>query len=86
MEPLRSIYDAFQAEAAKRKGRSFEEWSLAEMNAVHQAALTASSDPQFKLVPPTMEKVWAAKIYARGSADYGLNRRSFYSYGDGRHE
>lgn len=72
MEPHCSIYDAFQDEAAKRKVRPFEEWSRAEMNAVHQAATTAASDPQFKLKPPTMEMVRAAEIYARGSADYGL--------------
>lgn len=61
MEPHRSIYDAFQDEAAKRKGRPFEEWSRAEMNAVHQAAMKASSDPQFKLKSPTMEMVRIAE-------------------------
>lgn len=72
MEPHRSIYDALQSEAGKRKGRAFEEWARAEMNAVHKAALMASSAPQFKLKRPTMEMVKAAEIYARGSADYGL--------------
>lgn len=72
MEPHRSIYDAFQAEAAKRKSRSVEEWIQAEINAVHQAALAASSDPRFKLKAPTMDMVRSAEIYARGSADYGL--------------
>lgn len=72
MEPHRSIYDAFQAEAAKRKGRSFEEWSSAEISAVYRAALAASCDTKFKLKQPTMDMVRAAEIYARGSADYGL--------------
>lgn len=72
MEPHRSIYDAFQAEAAKRRERSVEVWIKAEMDAVYQAALKASQNPQYKLNPPTMEMVRVAEIYARGSVDYGL--------------
>lgn len=72
VEPHRSIYDAFQQEASKRKGRTFQEWSSAEMDAVYLAALKASADPKFKLNPPTMAQVKSAEIYARGSADYGL--------------
>ena len=72
MEPLRSIYDAFQAEASKRRERSVEVWIKAEMDAVYQAALEASKNPAYQLQAPTMEAVRSAEIYARGSVDYGL--------------
>lgn len=72
MQPHRSIYDAFQDEALKRLGRSFEEWVLAEKAAVYQAALRASADAGFRLQAPTMEMVESAEISARGSVDYGL--------------
>lgn len=72
MEPHRSIYDAFQAEARKRKSRSVKEWTEAEMSAVYQAALAAAADQKFKLKQPTMDAVRRSELYARGSADYGL--------------
>lgn len=34
-EPARSIYEAFQLEAAKRNERGMDEWQSAELNAVH---------------------------------------------------
>lgn len=37
-EPWRSIYDAFQAEATQRHGRSVTEWIAAEEQAVLSAA------------------------------------------------
>lgn len=72
MEPHRSIYDAFQAEASKRRERSVGDWMKAEIEAVYQAALQASQNPAHKLRAPTMEATIAAERYARGSADYGL--------------
>lgn len=72
LDPHRSIYDAFQNEAAMRKGRSFEEWSKAEMDAVLHAAKKVAADQSFRLATPTIEMVAAAEVYARGSADYGL--------------
>lgn len=72
IEPHRSIYDAFQAEAAKRRERPVEVWIKAEMDVVYQAALKASQDPASRLRAPTMEMVRVAEIYARASVDYGL--------------
>lgn len=69
-EPQRSIYDAFQAEASKRAGRSFEEWSRAEIEAVHAAAITAARS--YNLGEPSREEVVRAERYAQGSIDYGL--------------
>jgi hypothetical protein len=68
-EPAKSIYAAFQAEAAKRKGRSVDEWIKAERSAVflecvHQAQLLG-------LHTPTLDEVAAAERYAVGSIDYG---------------
>lgn len=72
MEPHRSIYDAFQSEATKRRERSVEDWIKAEMDVVYQAALKASQVPGSTLRAPTMDMVRVAEIYARGSVDYGL--------------
>ena len=68
-EPARSIYLAFQAEAAKRKGRPVDAWIKAEREAVlrecaHQAQMRG-------LRAPSMDEVTAAERYAQGSADYG---------------
>lgn len=68
-EPAKSIYSAFQAEAAKRKGHPVEEWVKAEREAVfrecaHQAQTRG-------LHAPSMDEVTAAERYAMGSADYG---------------
>lgn len=72
IEPHRSIYDAFQAEASKRRERPVEVWIKAEIDAVYQAALQAAQNPVYRLRPPTMEATIAAERYARGSADYAL--------------
>jgi hypothetical protein len=69
-EPARTIYDAFQAEASKRDVRSFEEWSNAEIEAVHAAA--RASAPAYGLRAPSREEVAKAEICARGHTDYGL--------------
>jgi len=68
-EPARALYDAFQAEALKRKGRSFEEWSVSECNAVWEAA-RAHAQQQGKPVP-TLAAVQQAERIASGHTDYG---------------
>ena len=68
-EPARSIYEAFQAEAEKRPGRSFEEWQAAERDAVYREA--AHQAQKLGLRCPTIDEVEAAARYASGSIDYG---------------
>lgn len=68
-EPARTLYDAFQAEAAHRQGRSFNEWNAAEIGAVHHAATAAF--PNHGLTAPSRADVEAAQTYAMGSIDYG---------------
>ena len=68
-EPARSIHDAFQLEARKRKGREAEVWIAAELEAVFEAARLAAG--QHGLRPLSMEEIKSAERYARGSADYG---------------
>lgn len=68
-EPARSIYLAFRAESAKRKGRSLDEWISAERKAVHDACVKAAAT--YGLPAPLLEQVAAAERYAMGSADYG---------------
>lgn len=68
-EPARQIYQAFQAEASKRKERDLDVWIKAEIDAVHAAAVKAAQ--AMGLRAPTREEVVAAENYARGSADYG---------------
>jgi len=68
-EPARSIYGAFQAEAKHRSDRSVQEWTAAEIDAVHrEAALQAQA---YGLRAPSREEVERAERYAMGSADYG---------------
>jgi hypothetical protein len=69
-EPARSIYLAFHAEAKKRKGRSVEEWTTAERNAVHAEAVKQAR--ALGLHAPTMQEVEDAERSARGHIDYGL--------------
>ena len=66
--PARHIYDAFQVEAANRNGREFEEWVVAERNAVFLAATRYATE--HKLTVPTMEDVERMENAALG-ADYG---------------
>lgn len=68
-EPARSIYDAFQDEATKRKGRSVVEWLAAERDRVFREA--ARQAQKLGLRAPTMGEVISAERYASGSADYG---------------
>jgi len=68
-EPAKSIYEAFQIEAAMRNDRSLDEWQLAERNAVQREA--AMQAHKLGLRVPTMEQVERAERYAFGSIDYG---------------
>ena len=68
-EPARSIHDAFQLEASKRKERALEVWIEAELQAVFEAARLAAG--QHGLRPLSMDEIKSAERYARGSADYG---------------
>lgn len=68
-EPARRIYDAFQAEAARRPGRESSEWLVAERQAVWRAACDAASE--MGLRAPTMALVEATERSASGSFDYG---------------
>ena len=68
-EPARAIYEAFEAEATKRDGRSAEEWQEAERRAVYRAAQSAATSMGLRV--PSMEEVVAAERYAMGSTDYG---------------
>ncbi|MCO3748727.1 hypothetical protein FA132_25745 [Pseudomonas aeruginosa] len=69
VEPARSIYAAFQAEARNRSGRSVEEWMAAELNAVHRESVYQAQ--ALGLRAPSRAEVESAERYARGSADYG---------------
>lgn len=68
--PARTIYDAFQDEAAKRPGRTVAEWQAAERQAVLQAAILVAASIGAPTVP-TDEAVARAERYASGSIDYG---------------
>ena len=68
-QPAQAIYDAFQAEATKRRSRSVDEWVAAEHQAVWKAACDAAE--HLGLPPPTMEQVTRAETCARGHVDYG---------------
>lgn len=68
-EPAQSVYDALTAEQAHRKGREFEAWNKAEINAVYEAAKIAFE--RVGLPIPTYADVESAERYARGSIDYG---------------
>ncbi|WP_018234425.1 hypothetical protein [Thioalkalivibrio thiocyanodenitrificans] len=77
-DPARTIYDAFQAEAANRDGRSVEQWIAAEAKAVLDAATQAAQ--RLGLRAPTPEEVEHASILARGHVDYGAK----WAYGVAR--
>jgi hypothetical protein len=68
-EPARTIYDAFQAEAAKRHGRTVPQWLQAEREAVWSRARDAAQ--QMGLRVPTMDDVERAERQASGHCDYG---------------
>lgn len=68
-EPARTLYDAFQTEAEKRPGRSYEEWVAAEREAVWRAAKDYAQ--QNWLAVPTLDAVTAAERQAFGHTDFG---------------
>ncbi|MBM5458738.1 hypothetical protein H8F21_14315 [Pseudomonas sp. P66] len=68
-EPAKSIYGAFQAEAAMRAERSLDEWQAAERNAVHREAGIQAQKMGLRV--PTMSEVERAERHAFGSIDYG---------------
>ncbi|MGH8465707.1 MAG: hypothetical protein ACRER5_16310 [Pseudomonas sp.] len=68
-EPARSIYDAFQNEAAKRDSRPLHEAFEAESHAVWKAACESASIHGLR--PPTLAEVDDACTYASGSIDFG---------------
>ncbi|MHA6848766.1 hypothetical protein [Ralstonia syzygii] len=68
-EPALSIYNAFQAEATKRHGRSVEEWIAAERDAVFRESVHQAQKLELRV--PSMEDVMRAERYAVGSVDYG---------------
>ena len=67
--PARTLYDAFQEEAAHREGRSVAEWILAERQAVWTAARDYAQ--QHGLRVPAMDEVKQAENCASGHIDYG---------------
>lgn len=69
VEPNRSIYDAFQSEAAKRDGREAEEWQYKELIAVYTMACTQAT--LLHLQEPTLDEVRKAELQASGHTDYG---------------
>lgn len=69
-EPARSIYEAFQADAAHRRLREVEVWIREELDVVHNTAVRLA--PSYGLRPPSIAEVEAAERRARGHVDYGL--------------
>lgn len=76
-EPFRTIYDAFQAESAKRKGRTPEEWMRAEREAVWRAARDYAEMYGHRV--PTMDEIKIAERQAEGHTDCGAK----WAYGVG---
>lgn len=68
-EPARNLYLAFQDEATKRKGRSGEEWVLAERTRVFEEAQRQAALRGWRA--PTLEDVAKAERSAMGHVDYG---------------
>ena len=77
-EPARRIYDAFQDEARKREGRTFEEWHTAEKQRVWAEARDYAQ--QHGSLVPTIEQIEREERNASGHADYG----SKWAYGVSR--
>ena len=69
-EPARTIYEAFQAEAAHRRQREVDVWIRAERDVVHSTAAQLASE--YGLRSPSIAEVEAAECRARGHIDYGL--------------
>lgn len=67
--PAQAIYDAFQAEAAKRKTRPGLSWIETERAAVHSAATQQAQ--QCGWPAPSLEDVTRFESCAMGHVDYG---------------
>lgn len=67
--PAREIYDAFQAAALEREGRTFEVWHAHEVNAVYDIA--RSWTRTYSLPAPYRWQIEACEKEAQGHADYG---------------
>ena len=74
-EPARSIYDVFQNEARKRKGRTVGQWQSAELAAVYFQSVVQAS--KFGLKIPSIQDIETAERCASGHTDYG----SKWAYG-----
>ena len=68
-DPARAIYDAFQAEAAKRNGRTVSEWMGRERDAVLREAVFQAH--KCGLRAPSYDEVVQAERSASGHTDYG---------------
>lgn len=68
-EPARSIYDAFQAAAARRDEIGYPDWLRHEREVVHQVVLEQAL--KHGLRPLSLEEVEAAEFYAMGAVNYG---------------
>jgi hypothetical protein len=68
-EPALTLYEAFQREATKRKGRAVDEWVKAEREAVWHAACTYAQQHGLRI--PSLAEVASCEHYAMGSVDYG---------------
>ncbi|KND55099.1 hypothetical protein BVER_05705 [Candidatus Burkholderia verschuerenii] len=68
-EPARSIYLALQTEAAKRKGRTVDEWQTAERDVVYRESVHQAQ--KLGLRVPTMDDIVSTERYATGSVDNG---------------
>lgn len=67
-EPAKSIYAAFQSEAAKRKERSIEDRLKFELESVFNESRKQANIRG--LIAPTFDDVVEAERYARGTIDY----------------
>lgn len=68
-DPALTLYDAFEAEAKHREGRTPAEWMDLEQRAVWTAARDYAQ--QHELRVPTLAEVRAAESMACGHVDYG---------------
>lgn len=68
-QAMDAILSAHMQEAAKRSGRTFEEWRKAELQAVWTAARDYAQ--QHGLRVPLMTDVQQAEVLAVGHSDYG---------------
>lgn len=67
-EPARSIYDALQREASKRRGRTVAEWLSAERDAVLREAIFQAQ--KHGRPCPSLQEIELAERAAVGHSDY----------------